>query len=345
VRTFSERVADVRRVVAAAQEVVGARAAFAPEIARTSGLSVEGVMLGLTRHLETDPTDDDVRALVERAGNAEWVHVVLAANVFVAPLRAIAIAFAASERVAVKPSRRAPTFAQALVGALADPRVTVESDVDLERVANGEVHVYGRDATIAAIRSRVGAGVRVRGHGAGMGVAVVTSRADVDEAARAIADDIVPFDQRGCLSPRVAFVEGGGERARAFCAALSAELERFATTVPRGVIDDEERAEAVRYGETIAFSGEVWRGAGHLVGLASSVAIPPAGRHLHVVPIVSMTELQEKLAPFARYVVAIGSDDPARAASGALPQARPSLLGAMQRPPLDGPVDLRGDAG
>jgi len=343
VRTSSERVADVRRVVAAGHALVARAATLAPEIARTSGLSVEGALLGLARHVESDPTEDEARRLVERAGEAERVHVVLSANVFVAPLRAVAIALAASECVVVKPSRRAPTFARALVEALGDPRVTLAPDAPLERVTSGEVHVYGRDATVAAIRSSVGADVKVRGHGAGMGVAVVTSHANVGEAARALADDVVPFDQRGCLSPRVAFVEGGIDRARALAAALSSALDAFATKVPRGRLDDDERAEAVRYGETIAFSGEVWRGADHLVGLGSTVVVPPPGRHLHVVAVDSLDELEERLAPLARYVVAVGADDGARVAAWVPAHARRSPLGAMQRPPLDGPVDLRRD--
>ncbi len=344
-RTLSERAADVRRVVEAGRAVVRGRASLVDEIARTTGLSPEGVALGFAHHVEISATDDDVRALVERAGDAESVHVVLAANVFVAPLRAIAVAVAASERVVVKPSRRAPTFARALVLALDDSRVVVERDVRFEDV-HGEVHVYGRDASIAAVRARVGRDAKVRGHGAGMGVAFVTARAEVDEAARLVADDVVPFDQRGCLSPRVVFVEGESDRARAFSVALDGSLEALAAGVPRGALDDDERAEATRYTETIAYGGDVWRATSHVVGLAASVVVPPPGRHVHVVPVSGVDELVERIAPFARYVVAVGSDDPARAAPhAAFARARLSLLGRMQRPPLDGPVDLRKDAG
>jgi hypothetical protein len=44
---------------------------------------------------------------------------------------------------------------------------------------------------------------------------------------------------------------------------------------------------------------------------------------------------------FARFVVAIGSDDPQAAAAIAPEHARVSPLGRMQLPPLDGPVDRR----
>jgi hypothetical protein len=47
------------------------------------------------------------------------------------------------------------------------------------------------------------------------------------------------------------------------------------------------------------------------------------------------------LAPLAKGVVVIGSDDTTAARALAPAWARLAPLGAMQRPPLDGPVDLR----
>jgi hypothetical protein len=66
---------------------------------------------------------------------------------------------------------------------------------------------------------------------------------------------------------------------------------------------------------------------------------------VHVVPAGGRAELRAILAPLARYVVAVGADDPGVAAEVAPTHARVSALGAMQRPPLDGPVDRRGTGG
>jgi hypothetical protein len=76
------------------------------------------------------------------------------------------------------------------------------------------------------------------------------------------------------------------------------------------------------------------------VGVAPSIAIPPPGRHLVIVPAGDLDAVAAMLAPLARHVVAVGSDD-LDVARVAPPHARRSLLGAMQRPPFDGPVDLR----
>ncbi len=335
----------MRRLIEAARVVVRDRARWATEIRRSTGLSAQGVELGFTKHLEIDPTDDEIAALVGAAGDAASVHVVLSANVFVAPLRAIAIARAAAERVVVRPSRRDPIFARALVEAAGDPALSLVSELDVDAIDEGEVHVYGRDETIAAIRTRVRPGTIVRGHGAGMGVALVILGATLDDAARALADDVVAFDQRGCLSPRVAIVEGDIARARAFGEALHAALTDAERRIPRGKLADDESADVARWIDAVAFAGDLHRTEEHAVGVTAKVAIPPPGRHVHVVAARDAHAAAATLAPFARHVVAIGADDRAFAARVAPAHARLSALGAMQRPPLDGPVDLREKGG
>jgi acyl-CoA reductase-like NAD-dependent aldehyde dehydrogenase len=352
-RPHAERSAAVWRLVEAARAVArgeeSARAQLAADLVASTGLSREGVELAFARHLELDPSEADVDALVSSAGAAKHVVVILSANVFVAALRAIAIACAASPSVVVRPSRREPHFARALVAEAVRSGMTgltLEDEVDVGRLFGGEVHVYGRDATIAAVRARVGERMRVRGHGAGMGLAVVSARASLDEAATALADDVIAFDQRGCLSPRVALVEGE-ERAATFARALDATLVDAARRVPRGELAPDERAEAARYKATMAFAGDVISRPSHTVALAplgAPLTIPPTGRHLHIAPVRSLDEARAYVAELAPVIVTIGADDPAVAIAVAAPHAghaRLSLLGAMQRPPLDGPVDRR----
>jgi hypothetical protein len=303
------------------------------ELVRSTGLSREGVELALARHLETSATDEELASLVRRAGHAESVLVILSANVFVAALRAIAVARAASERVVVRPSRREPVFARALVRALASPSVTIDEAADPSAFA--EVHVYGRDETIARVRAAAGS-ARVHGHGAGMGVAFVG--APTGEAAEALAADVVPFDQRGCLSPRVALVAGD---AGAFARALHSALAAWRAKVPRGAIGPEEAAEAARYAATVAYAGELLEAHDHTIGVAGTLLVPPPGRCVHVARVASAEAARALLAPIAKYVVTLGAANAREASLIAPPHARPARLGEMQRPPLDGPVDLR----
>jgi acyl-CoA reductase-like NAD-dependent aldehyde dehydrogenase len=331
-----ERAAIVRRFVAAARRLVVDVDRDA--LVRATGLSREGVDLALEHHLELEPSDEDLRSLVDRAGRARRVAVILSANVFVGALRAVAIARAASDEVIVRPSRREPVFARALVRAASDPAIVLDEAFDVASFDEGEIHVYGRDETIARVREAVGTRandrVRVRGHGSGMGVAVVRSAAD----ARALADDVVAFDQRGCLSPRVAVVLGD---ANAFADALHDALGALGRSVPRGEVPSEERAELRRYVDTMTYAGRVLVGHEHLVGTGDALVLPPTHRTVHVVPAASLDAAAALLAPFAKAIVTVGAAELDEARAVAPSWARVARLGAMQRPPLDGPVDLR----
>jgi hypothetical protein len=343
------RVADVRTLLAAANAVVADRGALVPELQRSTGLSAQGVELALSRHLELEATDAELAALASGVSAATQVAVVLSANVFVGALRAIALAIAAADDVIVRPSRRDPSFAVRLVGE-ATMRgalgLRLEPSLDVAAVERGEIHVYGSDETIGAIRAK--ARVPVRGHGNGMGVAWVSARAEVGEAARALAEDVVVFDQRGCLSPRIAIVEGDTERASTFGEALHGALEAQASLIPRGEVPAAEESAAARYIATMTYAGRALVGVAHGIGIAQAGAplfLPPPYRHVHVAPCATLAEARRLLSPLAAVVVAVGSDDPSGGRQLAPPWARLSSLGAMQRPPLDGPVDRRDSTG
>jgi hypothetical protein len=344
-RTAGERVADVRRLLVAARRVYEGRAALVPAIVVSTGLSPEGVELGFAS-LERQAADEELHALVQAAGVARHVHVVLSANVFVAALRALALAVAAAPRVTIRPSPRDPVLARALVEALADPAISLREDRDAGTSGADVVHVYGRDATVARVREQLRArsGVRVLGHGAGLGVALVTEGACLDRAAEALALDVAAFDQRGCLSPRVAFVVGDALRARAFAFELDSKLANLDLRIPRGALSSDERAETNRWRDAVVFAGDLRDGPEHAVAFVpgpAALAIPPAGRHVLVVAGADLAGAQRALAPLAPLVVTVGSDDPASAATVAPAHARIAALGQMQRPPLDGPVDRR----
>ena len=334
--------ADVRNLVRAARDVVEARRQIALAIVEATGLSPEGVELALTRHVEIDATDSDLEKLVAAAPVASKISVVLSSNVFVGALRAIAIARAGSDDVVIRPSRRDPTFARALVAAAKDPALRLDESFDVAKQSDGEVHVYGRDETIADVRAKTR--VPVRGHGSGMGVAWISERASLAEAARALADDVIAFDQRGCLSPRFAIVEGDDGRSSAFADALHVELERLESTVPRGHVPTDERAAGDRYVATMTYAARALHGKAHAIGVAPAGAplvLPPPYRHVHVAAAPSAAEARKLVAPFDKGIIAVGTDDEAAARDIAPAHARVSALGRMQRPPLDGPVDRR----
>jgi hypothetical protein len=347
------RLARVWRVVVAGRRAADPDDAFGQEVrsalVASSGLSAEGVALALAEHLETRPAPEHLSALLDAAGAAPRCHVVLAANVATAALRALAVAVATAPRVFVRPSRRDPALTDLLARALADDPAFAAAGGAVARVdavhpsPGDELHVYGSDATVRELSASAVPGVVVRAHGTGLGVAIVGAHDALDTAAAAVARDVIPFDQRGCLSPRAVLVEGEG-RAGAFARALHEALGALGARVPRGLLDDATRAEVAFYRASIQAVGEVWEGGAHLVGLDPSpraLVLPPPARVVHVVPAGAAASL---LAPWASHLTCIGADgevDAACAARALAPYARRARLGAMQKPPLDGPVDLR----
>jgi hypothetical protein len=349
-----ERLLTVARRIADASDPLGIEARAG--LVATSGLSREGIELALTEHLETSPSDEEITALLASvaAPRPRRCHVVIAANVCTGAHRAIAVALATSPAVVVRPSSRDPVLAELFVRELrADTSFwaaggSIDQATDVRPAPGDELHVYGSDATVESLRAASGPSVIVRGYGTGLGIAAVGLHVSEREAARALTRDVIPFDQRGCLSPRAVLVEGSPSRAVAFCEALHEELGAAEKHIPRGELDRSTHAELAMYRASIEAIGRLYAGPGHAVGLdlePRGLLLPPAARALHVVP-ASPASVSLLLAAWARYVTAVGvgaNDDGAltHAILAEVPGARLSPLGRMQKPPFNGPVDRR----
>ena len=340
------RARRIREVLEAGQRLAARMLDDIEGLARDANLSPPMARRALARNLEREVSEVHLGSVLAWAGEElDEVAVVLSAGVLTSPLRAIALARAVGRRVVVHPSRRDPAFATLLVGELGAGSVRVGGRFVGDRFAGDELHVYGDGETVAELRGSVPARVRVRAHGHGFGV-VWIERPD-HAAARAIAEDVIDFDQRGCLSPRIVFVRAQAEE---LALALSSQLALLGAELPRAPLGDDERAAAVTYRDALAFAGVLHQGPSHMVGLADATApliVAPAGRHVHVVPASSPAQVARKLGALARFVTAVGTDvrrrDPELVAALGVPHARVAALGAMQTPPLDGPVDLRPD--
>jgi hypothetical protein len=166
----------------------------------------------------------------------------------------------------------------------------------------------------------------------------------LDVAARALARDVVAFDQRGCLSPRIALVHGDLAETNAFADALHAELSLLESRIPRGPVPEAERIASGRYVATMTYASRALVGVTHAIGIAPEgvpLVLPPPYRHVHVAACSSVERAARLVQPLARGIVSVGSFDLDQAARLGLHAVRFSRLGLMQRPPLDGPVDPR----
>ena len=303
-----------------------------------SGLSPAGVDLALSKHLETRISDAELAALLASAGRSERCHVVLSAHVCTAALRALVLAVATSPRAFLKPSRRDPILAQLLVREGRRAGLELELTDSIAPQTSDEVHVYGGAAAIGAIRAELPRGVRFRAHGPGFGVAVVRGM-DHEIAAEHLVDDVIPFDQRGCLSPRIVLVE---HDASGFARVVDRALTRRGAVVPRGTLPPHEDSAVALFRQLGLAVGELHGSATHAVlydPAPESPLLPPTGRSLLVVDSANAGVL----SPIVDSITTVGFSGgaPGVHATLDLGRAKRVLLGTMQRPPLDGPVDAR----
>lgn len=122
--------------------------------------------------------------------------------------------------------------------------------IELEKALFNEadcVTATGSDETLAAIRQQVPARVRFLGYGHRVSLAFVArpmlSSAFARRTAERAAADVAAWNQLGCLSPHVVYVEkAGGITPEQFAEMLAEELARREESEPRGPVTPEEAA-------------------------------------------------------------------------------------------------------
>ena len=121
---------------------------------------------------------------------------------------------------------------------------------DLESALFAEadcVTATGSDETLAAIRARLPVRTRFLGYGHRVSFGFVAGEVlagfFADKIVSRAADDVVAWNQLGCLSPHVIYVQTGGETApEKFAERLAAELEQREQIEPRGELPAEHAA-------------------------------------------------------------------------------------------------------
>ncbi len=245
--------------------------------------------------------------------------------------------------------RSLETHAPALAGAIGVASFGREDEGAWREALSAErVCITGGDAAVAAVREKLGPGTRLVAHGDKFSLAVLgPDAADLEAAARALAEDVALWDQLGCLSPVACWVIGAPDRSQAFAACLSAALGGRERAWPRGAVDPasraaiaHERAEAemrAAAGRAVALHAE---DAFTVVAEADAAPRPaPLHRFVRVHPSATLAETQEALAPLADRVAGIaqlGFGDPEQFEqfAAALGATWTAPFGRLQAPPL-----------
>jgi acyl-CoA reductase-like NAD-dependent aldehyde dehydrogenase len=299
------------------------------------------------------------RARMVRPG--QLCVVVLAGNVFTAGARGAALPLLFGWPVLAKASSHDDAFAHLLEVALteSDPvlgeafRVVTFAGDDITRMnalfeQADAVSAYGSDRTLNTIRAELSASVSFIPHGHGLGAALIdrgalTSRQQAHEVACALALDVVAYDQRGCMSPLVAWVVRGGEVSLdAFADLLFEELDELSVRMPRGRIGLDVAGAQVSWRGVGAMRGRLLEGDGYAVCVEEqgNLRLSPGHRNVQLLGLDDLRELPYKLAPLGVHLKTLGvagvqdldglmAQLPARVAPRICP------AGSMQLPPLD----------
>lgn len=216
------------------------------------------------------------------------------------------------------------------------------------------VIVYGGGEVVESVRRRLPAGARLIEHGPRLSLALVAREAltaeRAGETAAALALATATFDQQGCVSPHVAYVERGGEVApEKFAALVAAALERVEEELPRGRLSAAEAATIHQLrgaAEFRAIAGRQVRvlasaGTEYTVIYDEEPGFTPSclNRVLRIIPLDDLGGVPRHLAPFGSYLQTIGIAASAgrRAALaeplGQLGASRITTLEAMPWPP------------
>lgn len=216
------------------------------------------------------------------------------------------------------------------------------------------VLAYGGNDSLTAIRDRVPITTRYLPYGHKISFGVV-SRAALDTqkaatAAHQAAYDVVRYDQQGCYSPHVFFVERGGRVSpQNFAQYLAHELEVFEKKYPRRALSIAEARDmaAWRHGEEIKSFADDGRG---LIGNAESAwsvafvdgdeDLSPSGlnRTIKVVSVEALADVVPRIAPYKSLLQTVGIAAPPTelyglsAALGLAGVTRISALGHMTAP-------------
>ncbi|MBI3989810.1 MAG: acyl-CoA reductase [candidate division NC10 bacterium] len=212
------------------------------------------------------------------------------------------------------------------------------------------VIAYGSGQAITSIKGRVQGRFIGYGHRLSFGVIGREALSDLEEIARRAAYDTSMFDQQGCLSPHLFYVEeGGAATPKGFARALAHAMDELHKALPRGRLSPEEASVihqlrgAYEFREIAGEDVAVYAGEGMswtVIYEKDPTFLPSClNRTVRVKPVGDLGQVVQLVAPYAPYLSAVGIAAPPNRllplvdALGRLGVNRICPVGKMQHPP------------
>ena len=295
------------------------------------------------------------------------LSLVLAGNVFTAAVRGILVPLLLGVPVLAKASSKDSLFPAMLLDAIRDSDPRLGASLDLVTFTGGDaaleaafveradaVSAYGSDETIAAMALRLGAKPLIA-HGHGVSVAYCDAEAlharAIDETIERLALDISAYDQRGCLSPQLVYVEETRHMtALSFARRLCEDgLGPMGLSLPRGALPIATGAVQAQWRGLAEVEGDLLRGDAYAVAVRPSHPIrwSPGYRNVSLSPVSGIDDALHAMKPIGSNLKCIGASlNSVSSLRDRLAQSRAlgayvCALGEMQIPALDAPADGR----
>ena len=191
----------------------------------------------------------------------------------------------------------------------------------LEEIAFGCADVViasGSDKSLAAIRPQVRGKFIGYGHKVSFAVIAKEALSDAGALAQKAAYDVALFDQQGCLSPQLTYVEeGGAVSPQAFASLLAEALAEWEHLLPRGNVSQEASVAIRRVRDEaewqalagkdvvlhVSPNGTAWT---VIYDTDPTFVLVPLYRTIRVKPLSSITQLHELLTSWRPYLEAVG---------------------------------------
>ena len=311
-----------------------------------------------------------------RAHGPRLIAHVLAGNVPPPGILSICCGLLVKAANVVKVARRDPVFPTLFVESLraVDPDLaSCVAVLDWPRQETAQtamllgeadaVIAYGDDRTIGTLRQMTLAQVTFLGYGHKISFSMLTREAmteqDLPALAEAAAYDVSVYDQQGCLSPHVIYVEERGPLGpRKFAAALAQAMGSLQLRLPRGTLTAEEAAAITQMRSAYEFRSAsdrriaVWSSPipnDWTVIYEDDPSFTPSclNRVVFVKPTDGVERVLESVRRFASQISTVGVAPLDEGVPGfaselaAMGIHRVCAIGQMQRPPLSWPHDGR----
>ncbi|UII56420.1 acyl-CoA reductase [Cytobacillus spongiae] len=270
-----------------------------------------------------------------RAYGPDLMAHIFSGNVPALPLWSLAAGLLLKSATLGKVSSSEPVFSSLFVRTIAEIRPEIArcmaivwwkgGDEEIEKIVfshSSRVIAYGSHQTIEAVKQRVPTHVPLHTHGHKVSASVVGSECLqgplVKEVIKRVARDVATFDQQACLSPHVIFVEKGGKiTPREFAGMLAQEMNNLEVKMKRAVLTEEEVSAIHAARAKVHFSSFRSEGTDLYTSVDSSVwtvvyeesdhfPYSVLNRFITVIPLDSLKELSERLAPVSRVIQSVG---------------------------------------